>query len=244
RDEPADAADATRARGVATIDAQPSSPSAPVITPPPGFSPPAPTAAAADATQLRGAQRVDAQPVASAPRSEAGAPAAADELPAATVIRGRVAAPVEPEKAEEAPRSRAGRVIVWTASVVAAVVVVAIVVSIAIFGVPSQSGKAAPTHQAGAPDSAVVDTIPAPTLVSARAEGSTVVFTVKNPKPREGDAFVWKRTDRTTDAAMQATTDPTITVDGYAPGATVCIEVGIRRAGQVSAEPLQPCYPK
>lgn len=244
RDEPADAADATRARGVATIDAQPSSPSAPVITPPPGFSPPAPTAAAADATQLRGAQRVDAQPVASAPRSEAGAPAAADELPAATVIRGRVAAPVEPEKAEEAPRSKAGRVIVWTASVVAAVVVVAIVVSIAIFGVPSQSGKAAPTHQAGAPDSAVVDTIPAPTLVSARAEGSTVVFTVKNPKPRKGDAFVWKRTDRTTDAAMQATTDATITVDGYAPGATVCIEVGIRRAGQVSAEPLQPCYPK
>jgi serine/threonine protein kinase len=244
RDEPADAADATRARGVATIDAQPSSPSAPVITPPPGFSPPAPTAAAADATQLRGAQRVDAQPVASAPRSEAGGPPAADQIPAAPVKPGRVAPPGGPEKAEEAPRSRAGRVLVWTASVVAAVVVVAIVVSIAIFGVPSQSGKAAPTHQAGAPDSAVVDTIPAPTLVSARAEGSTVVFTVKNPKPRKGDAFVWKRTDRTTDAAMQATTDSTITVDGYAPGATVCIEVGIRRAGQVSAEPLQPCYPK
>ncbi|WP_349899384.1 serine/threonine-protein kinase [Parafrigoribacterium soli] len=236
RDEAEDAADATRARGVATIDAQPSPAAARLISPPPA-SPAAASSsagAAADATQLRGAQRVEAQPA---------------ELPAATVIRHRVSTPaVEPEVTkeaqEEAPRGRASRVIVWGASVAAAVVVIAIVVSIVIFGVPSEPGKTAPTAQGAGAGSAVVDTIPAPTLVSAQAEGSTVVFTVKNPKPKAGDTFVWKRTDRTTDAPMRATSDATISVDGYEPGGTVCVEVGIRRAGQVSAEPLQACYPK
>ena len=71
-----------------------------------------------------------------------------------------------------------------------------------------------------------------------------MVFTVTNPKPQKGDAFVWKRTDRTADAPMQAASSATITVDGYSSGATVCIEVAIRRAGQLSAAPLQQCYPE
>src|SRR5690606_697179 len=68
--------DATRARGVATIQAQPE-----VFTPPPAPSP--------DETQVRGAKRIDAQP--------------ADPVPTETVVRRR-AAPEPAAEAEPEPQ--------------------------------------------------------------------------------------------------------------------------------------------
>ena len=254
RDEQEDAADATRARGATTINAQPTD--AAISAPPSAQAP------SAEATRLRGAQSIDAQPAsppAVGPVLASSDPRAAQssfgaELPAETIVRNRgtstggqttgTSAAVAAAAPDEEPRrGKAGRVIAWVSVAVAVVVAGAIVASIVIFGTPSESLKTAPTPKGGG-DSAVVDSIPAPTLSSAVANGSTVVFTVTNPKPQKGDAFVWKRTDRTADAPMQAASSATITVDGYSSGATVCIEVAIRRAGQLSAAPLQQCYPE
>jgi hypothetical protein len=37
---------------------------------------------------------------------------------------------------------------------------------------------------------------------------------------------------------------PTVTVDGITPGTLTCIDVYIKRSGQLSANPLTICYPE
>jgi eukaryotic-like serine/threonine-protein kinase len=34
-----------------------------------------------------------------------------------------------------------------------------------------------------------------------------------------------------------------VIVDDYAPGSTVCVSVSIARAGKLSANPFETCYP-
>ncbi|MEO7123254.1 MAG: protein kinase [Lacisediminihabitans sp.] len=247
RDDQDDSADATRARGATTINAQPTEN---LISAPPAAQT---ASASAEATRVRGAQSVEAQPLgkrATAASSGSAAQGFPGELPVETVVRSRIAPSTAPAPAEtpadepdEAPRSTVRRVIVGVSIAAAVLIAGAIVAGILVFGAPSGGAKPGTTPKAGSDDSAVVEGIPSPTLVSAAANGTTVTFTVADPKPEKGDSFVWKRTDRTADAAMQATTSSTIAVDGYSQGATVCIEVAVKRAGQLSATPLQSCYP-
>jgi len=223
RDGEGDEADETRVRSVATIDAQPAAPAAPVFTPPPASAP-----SNDDPTMVRGAKSVIAQPE---------APARSTELPTETVVRRReLPEPVEPEPTEKPKRRIAPFVIGGLALLVAAGVTLALV-----FGGPVTPGGADPSNSPSAPP-VLLDTVPIPQLVSATDDGASITFTVKNPKPEDGDQVLWRlaRTDSETPHRVEG---DTFVVPGYTPGNTLCIEVSIVRSGKTSPDPLETCYP-
>jgi serine/threonine protein kinase len=210
--------DATRARGVSTIEAQ-----SEVFTPPP---------ASEDATQVRGAKRVDAQPLA--------------PVPAETVVRKAVVAEPATATAPQAPaeteaeqsRSKANRLVLWLAGSVGVVIAAVVAVSLMVTGVPAPI-ETQPTEPGGG-GAAVVELIPTPELVSATGNGSVMTFAVANPDPNEGDTMIWRRTDRGESAPPRQVEDGTFTVEG----ASACVEVHVIRSGRESANPLEVCYPQ
>jgi len=213
--------DATRARSVATIQAQPLS---------------APTAAApaideADPTLLRGARNVVAQP----------------DVQSETIVRPRTPAPPTvvppPETPEPEPerKSLVGRVILWVSLGTAVLVAAAVALALAFGGLPSP----VPTPQATSNPGEVVvsDTIPTPELVGTPTEANGVVsVTVENPAPEDGDAYLWRISNGPASEPPRRENTNTITVEGFT-GEKVCIEISIVRAGQTSPNPLEVCYP-
>ena len=236
RDGEDDDADATRARTVATIQAQP------IVTRPAVAAAPSND----DATMVRGAQSVVAQPAqAKAGQAKAGQ-ATATPAPVAeeTVVRRRTApAAAEPE-APAAPVKAGNRnkVVLWGSIAAAVLIAGAVTAGIVLGGVPS-----APTATSPAPGSggeAIVGTsIPTPSIGAIVPAEATLTFTVVNPDPQEGDEFLWKRYDRPGDQ-LRAIAGDQIVVDNYTAGETVCIDVSIKRGTKTSADPLQECYPQ
>jgi serine/threonine protein kinase len=225
RSEEADDADATRARSVATIDAQPA---APMIVPPvfeaqSGSDAPA---AAGDSTVVRAPQNIAAQPV-------------AEE----TVVRRTPVTPevVEPPaEVDDAPRSR-NRWLVW-GGVAAAVLIAGAVTAGILLGGDGADTVAEPTPGASG-DAIVIDTIPTPTVGSVVPGDTTLTVTVVNPDPLEGDEFVWRRYDRP-DEASRAIDDGVIVIKDYQPGESVCLEVSVKRGTKASANALEECFPQ
>lgn len=236
RENAADDDDATRARGVATIDAQTSATSRQsqsnpeqVIAPPP---------ATEDATRLRGAATIAAQPL--------------DGALGETVVRRKpVAAAAQPERDpaeatpdEDAtdPGSRTGRLVSWIAGGVAVVVAIAIALSLLISGTP---GADSPTEVSPSPggESAVVESVPTPVLISAASSSNTVTFDLRNPAAEDGDRMIWRRIGRESEPVREVEAG-SVTVDGYVVGAELCIDVRIVRAGTESANPLEACFPE
>jgi len=226
RGSQADDADETRARSVATIQAQPvAAPGVPpLVTAPP---------ASLDETQVRGAPKVIAQPE---PASE-------------TVVRRRVSTPVEPATGIEEPQepaatramSRTNKILIGVAGGAVLVIAGLIVAGLALGGGPTDVATPSP-KQSG--DSAIVETVPVPTLVGAPAvTGTDLVFTAKNPKPATGDSFRWRISNRGSDEALHQSTDGVVTVSDYTAGSPVCVEITVARAGKLS-DPLEACYPE
>lgn len=252
-----DGADETRARSVATIEAQPVA--APIQPPLVGRAGSgsvmveAPQSAAEeDRTQLRGAQRVDAQPPASSNPVEdrtvvRGAAAAPSAAPEETVVRGRVAA-AAPDAAAAAPvaavkkkSTTATRVIVWLSSAAAVLIVAGIVISFVVVGSPTATLSPEPTATGG---SALVETTPVPVRSAGPVlSGSTVTFSAVNPKPVEGDSFIWQISSRGDNEPRHSSSNGSIPVQGYRQGETLCINVHVVRKGKQSA-PLEMCYPE
>ena len=118
--------------------------------------------------------------------------------------------------------------------IAAAVVVLAVVgVAIALSGTIS----APPTAQTERPtsgDAVVAATVPAPVVSTgvASADTSAVVFEVSHTGTEDGDRYRWSRSDGSGDP--QVSEGPTITVDGVAPGATICIDVQVQRGSKLS----------
>lgn len=232
----ADGADETRVRQVATIEAQPLAPVPDV-----------------DETRVRSSTTVEAQPLApamSAPVvptfTAAPVRAATDALPSETIMRprGPVAVPQEtpPAPAPAAPRSRAGLVVGIAVSAVAVLVAGAVVAGILVFGAdpgmtePDETTKPAPTV-------AAPQRIEPPVLVEPPSlDGTTVVFTVENPDPADGDTLIWKLSNRPDRPEQHAVgTGGVIRAEGYVDG-PLCIDVLIVRKGKTS-DPLTSCYP-
>ncbi len=227
----ADDADETRARSVATIQAQPVAPVSPILAPPPGPS--------LDETQVRGAPTVISQP----------------EAASETIVRRRVTAPVEPAIATEAEAlkepgepaaqtgmSRANKILIGVAGGVVLLIAAAVVAGVALGANPT--GAASPSLKASGGDSAIVETVPVPTLVGVpTVTGTDLVFTAKNPKPEKGDSFRWKISNRGADEALHVSADGLVTVPGYTAGSTVCVQITVARDGKVS-DPLEACYPQ
>jgi hypothetical protein len=216
RDGAPDDEDATRARGVATIQAQPEA-----------FTPPPAPALDPDATQVRGAQRVDAQPE---------APVSGETIVRKRAVPDPVEVP-EPVEAPVDPPSKANRLVLWLAGSATVVIAAGIAVSLMVTGLPAPT-ETKPAEPGGS-GAAVVELIPTPELVSATTDGAAVTFTVANPNPQDGDSMLWRRTDRGSGEPPRQVSDGTFTVDGQ----SVCVEVHVIRSGRESANPLETCYP-
>ncbi|WP_411698112.1 protein kinase domain-containing protein [Conyzicola sp.] len=233
RDGEADDADATRARTVATIQAQPDGPSSRAfsvaVTP------------NDDVTLVRATQNVVAQPPTAA-GTYSSAPVQEE-----TVVRRKAAPVVEAAPEPVAPTTPADRPRppwVLIGSIAAAVLIAgAVAAGIVLGGVPTAPTAASSQAPGAGGDAIVASAIPTPTIGAAVPGETTLTFTMVNPAPVEGDEFVWKRYDRPGEQLRAIATDQ-IVVDPYSPGETVCIEVSVKRGTKTSADPLQQCYPQ
>ena len=222
----------TRVRSVATIEAQPV-----VLEPKIQNRMPA---AEAEATMLRGAKKVEAQP----PQDSASwlEVALVDE----TVVRRRGPIEMPPAAAIEAPEPqplpRRRYLTGWIIGGVALVVALGVAAGV-MFGGATTPGGVDPTSTITAPP-VVIESIPTPQLAAPPiADGSTVTFTFTNPDPKEGDVFFWQISNRTADEPVQKAEGNSVVIADYAPGSTVCVTVSISRAGKLSANPYESCYP-
>ena len=221
--------DATRARTVATIDAQPAAPQ----TPTPAAAQPG---ANDDVTIVRATQQVDAQPTAAATH----APVSEE-----TVVR-RKAAPAEepvepPAVAEQPPVSSTNRWVLWGGIAAAVLIAGAVTAGIVFGGVPSGPDTAA-TETPGGEAAVVASTIPTPTVSSVVPAEGTLTVTLVNPDPVEGDEFIWQRFDRPNEQARALAGD-TVVIDDYTLGTQVCLEVRVKRGTKTSPDPLEECFP-
>ncbi|QYH35702.1 serine/threonine-protein kinase [Salinibacterium sp. M195] len=243
---PDDDDDATRARSVSTIQAQPA-PAAPQARKNPDAA--AARADSADETQVRGAPQQVAQPASAG--SAAALPAAAVPDVGETVVRprqtaGNAASTVatsalvdEESETERRPRRPVlGLVIGGIAVAVAAAVTIAVVVSN-----PVSTEEPEVTAPTSAPTSAVVESVPTPVLLSSSESQGSVIFSIDKPALQEGDRIIWKRVGRASEPVKQSE-DGIITVDGYVASTTLCIDVRIVRSGVESANPLEACFPE
>lgn len=214
----ADGSDETRVRSVATVEAQT-----------PRAAAPAP-AAPADETVVRGVTVIP--PAAEAPR----APVAVEE---GTIVRPRPVAPMDPVP-EVAPERRSRRgLVIGVVSTVALVLIAAAVTAGIVFAPKSSTALESPSPTGGS--AIVAGGIPQPTdLVGApSADGSTIVFTWKNPDPQDTDSYYWARSEDPENRTPTAA--PTASVP--ATGARVCIDVYVLREGK-TADPVTGCYPQ
>ncbi len=250
---PDDDADATRARSVRSVEAQP-------VAPARASSP-----NDDDATRARMPRPIDAQPAAagvtpgsvpddgtvmgSAVSPADGSGASVDETvirPRRTVVPGQAvpgAAQAQPRPvgepaaaaADEAARpgrkrSRVGAIV----GIAAAVVVVgAIGVAIALSGT-LQQGAPDPTTSPASEDAVIAATVPTPTVQPGvlAANGSGVSFAVSHENAEDGDRYRWQRADGS--GPTEVADGPTIFVDGVGAGDRVCIDVQVQRGSKTS----------
>ncbi|GAB3802381.1 serine/threonine-protein kinase [Humibacter antri] len=251
----ADPADETRVRQVATVVAQPPTPRGAPPARGPQPPPPSPAGVSAapsvDSTRLRDVASVRAQ---------------APVVNEATIIRPgertviRRAMPVSakgeqssapvpetppgspgPDEQQTAP-ARPRRAALITGIAAACVLVVAGGITAAALLVPHGSPASTRTDAPGSGDGQIdVSSVPDPMLGSAvrSADGTSVTFTWKNPKPKPQDLYQWLQEGTT--HGPTSTDKPQATVTGLTPGAGVCIVVVIVRDGRTSPNALKAC---
>jgi len=251
-----DDADATRARAVRSVEAQPR----PV--------PPADD----DATRVREPQQVDAQPVRDAgptpdegtvlrgpaTRTARSQPAAVDE----TVVRHVRSAPASPAPVDATQvrsrsrgadggdgvgvetrtatsrRSRVGMAVGIAAGIV---VVGAIGIAVALSGTMLQ-GAPDPTTAPSDEDAILAATVPAPVVEPGNrsSDGASVTFLVSHAAAVDGDRYRWHRADGS--GSTEVADGPAIVVADVGAGQRVCIEVQVQR-GSKTSEPVTECTP-
>ena len=241
--------DETQVRSVAMIKAQPVEPGQPHTS--------ADLPTSADETVVRGTTHIDAQPQTPPDPGVIDHTIVRRKSPGKGAIEpGTTSSPGESfDRAAQvdvvAPAPRTGEtppsglrvrsLVIWIAAAAAAALIVIAVVGNVLVRPPTvPENSAAPSPTGG---SAVITAIPTPVLASAAIEGTDLVFAVTNPDAEEGDGFVWKRSDRTASEPLRRNTDGLLVVADYAAGSTVCIQVGVLRAGDTSANLLETCYP-
>jgi serine/threonine protein kinase len=235
-----DEGDATRIRGVVTVDPQqaPRGRSLVDSVPPAGIS----TQSFQPMTAPVKPAGVPAAPAISPARTP---PGAADDDDAGHTVR-RQTAPAEAAGSADvgpvaAQKGRKGMMIGLGAA--AAVVVIAG----GAFALTSKGGSEpateapAPVEGAAAPSSILQDRPTAPTGIALvrNADGS-VAISWSNPDPQTGDGFAWWRTDPGADPRPQTTSELAATIPAVAKGEFPCVIVVTVREGLSSIEPNQP----
>ncbi|MET4783034.1 serine/threonine-protein kinase [Glaciihabitans sp. UYNi722] len=221
--------DATRARSVSTIAVQEMI--RPPIAAPHAIQPPQ-QEAPIEATRIRGAVPVD-QTV-RRPRTRPTPPA-----PGPAVVD--VASEAEGQETVVPVKRRLGLIIGSVVGILVMVgVVLAIVIPASLPGPQPDPGSASGGTGGGVID---VPTVPKPELVSsaASADGTSVTFTWKNPKPKKDDSFLWAMAEAPSKKTPTAEAQAVVT--GVVPGSRVCINVEVLRDGKTSPNPLEVCNP-
>ncbi|MDO8337380.1 MAG: serine/threonine-protein kinase [Microcella sp.] len=203
---------------------------------------------ASDQTIVRPAGDARAAPSA-APRVDdtvVRAPARESASTTATATGAAPASPEAPASTEVEAAAPRRRLVGVLAAIGGLLLAIAIAVAVVVGGgAVRERPDAGATDPADEPGIAIpVVTVPSPVLVSAQpsADGSAVVFTVANPEPEDGDQLRWARAEQ---PGVRSPVDgDRIVVPLSAPGARVCIEAEIIRAGRASAAPLESCYPE
>ncbi|WP_309105785.1 protein kinase [Arthrobacter sp.] len=251
-DHPGDNAseDATRIRGVVSIDPRPNGPTG--STMPESTLP----GSGQDTTVARGAQVTSAVPLSPASLPAAPSPGAATaarigwDRPAPMTplpVEDTQLRPAEPDSVPEAavePDSRGGRkwLLLAAGGVLAAAAVTAVLLVNGVGTTPSapQStpGLDGPLDAVG-PGSVV----PAPSKLAGTKTGGSVTFTWENPAPAEGDVYMWRPVS-VMESGEYTTSSQAQAVLAASPDAQTCVEVVIRRSnGQGTPEPAKACVP-
>ncbi len=187
-----------------------------------------------DETRMRPIPEVVAQPVAPA--------LTLAPIPTASPNSDRTpgSEPGSDSRAEPRQTVSRRRILLTVLVAVLAVLAVAAVVLAVLIG--GHGFLPSPTASPGATGgSAVVGpSVPQPTDGAAvpSADGTAVVFSWTNPKPKDDDVSYWARAE--TPADRQATHQTSATVTGVVPGSKVCINVEIGRSG-ATGDPLVIC---
>lgn len=221
--------DETRVRSVATIDAQ--------AGPAAAAAAPAVSSASQDETRVRDVRSVEAQHPDAPPSTVGEATVVRSVTPVTSASPSDAAAP---DDADGAPPARS-RALIVTLSAVGALAVAGVIAGIALgAGAPGASEPSAEPTSSG--QAAIVpETVEPPTLAAEPTfDANGMTFTVANPEPADGDQLVWRVSNRSASEPLRTLEGDTVVVDGVTAGDGVCVEVSIRRAGQLSP-PLEVC---
>ena len=258
-----DDADATRARAVHIVEAQPR-PAAPDGDDATLARAPRPGRGAARRRRHRADARRGHRAPARARRASGRRRAGRSSTRPSCGLRGRRHPPESPVDATQArprPASRAGagrrgrdrRVDLDEAIAVAlprgtivavaagAVVVAAIGIAVALSGTLDQ-GAPDPTRAPTGEDAIVAATVPAPVVEpgTRSADGTAVVFPVSHAGAEDGDRYRWQRADGS--GSTEVTDESSIVVAGVDASERVCIEVQVQR-GSKTSEAVTGCTP-
>ena len=204
-----------------------------------------------DETRARDIQTVAAQPVVAAPVAPPIQVPVFEPSQDETVVRPRIApavaapapAPVATPTEPAAPTSKRGLVI-GIVSVIALLLVGAVVAaSVIVGGIRTEKPDTQQTTEPGGGSAIIDQSVPNPEngVGTPSADGTSVTFTWDNPDADDGDTYRYARSETPND--RMPAKGPTVTIDGVTPGALVCIDAYIQRAGQLS-NPLTICYPE
>ncbi|WP_026547128.1 serine/threonine-protein kinase [Paenarthrobacter nicotinovorans] len=157
----------------------------------------------------------------------------------ATISRSSASAGVPTAVDDDAPAADHSKRNLWLAATGAAVLVVAVVVGV-VLGSSAQP-KVAPTETASKPPADPLDSGSVPDVEALSAARDTkdpniIVFSWKNPQPKEGDTYKWRTKSAKADGAYETTQTEKAFVSGF--GETpICVQVIIVRSdGSASPE--------
>ncbi|MCD4850295.1 protein kinase [Arthrobacter sp. AK01] len=156
----------------------------------------------------------------------------------ATVSRSAASAGASTTEDDASPADHSKRNL-WLAATGAAVLVVAVVVGM-VLGSSAQP-KVAPTETASKPPADALDSGSVPDVEALAAARDTtdpniIVFSWKNPQPKEGDTYKWRTKSAKADGAYETTRTEKAFVSGFGEP-PICVQVIIVRAdGSASPE--------
>jgi serine/threonine protein kinase len=207
----------------------------------------APTAAepAVEATQIRPprpatpAPDADERTILRAPMVVA--PDAVTPFPTAPTagVPGSPTPPPPPaSETPSAPRRRTG---LWITLIAAGVVLVVggiFGLNALVAGITPEPNPQASDEPTATPQDPISEAVPKVADAAATRTGDQVTFTWKNPKPLEGDSYLWVNLDPAGDGAVNQVAEETATVTG---AGQVCIEVMLRRANGTASDVVKVC---
>lgn len=146
-----------------------------------------------------------------------------------------------PASSDDRPVKKTSRTVLWILLAAAAAIVVGVG---AVWGVQSLNAAPAPLptpgeHTAPAPDPVTIGGgVPQITDVTAERHGEDIVFTWTNPRPEEGDSYLWYIVDLRDEITPSRVTEERVVVPA---AGEICIEVILRRDNGRSSQPFREC---